>query len=314
MLTFVVRRRLRGAAVFTGASIAIVAPWMGWSLAHATNHPYYSGASYAATSILTSLALSEKLHVLGTNVLLLLASPFTLLTGLASMYAVLATLVLLVWGLVRRRQLVPDLFLILYAGMLLCWAGPPLRFVAPVLPLVLWILWRAFRNVKRQEALAAFVAILAGLGLWADAGRVRETLLDGQFPTSDRAPSDWAEMSKLFAFIRANTPADAVILANLDPVFYLNTGRKAVRGFSPDGYKLYYGNPKSAVTPDELFGAITANGVSYVALTPDRDFAEAPAYHQAVGALERGGILEPVAVPGLGADYRLLRTVSLRFR
>ena len=49
--------------------------------------------------------------------------------------------------------------------------------------------------------------------------------------------------------------------------------------------------------------------MGYVALTPDRDFAESPAYHHAVEALERGGILEPVPVPGVTADYRLLRVV-----
>jgi hypothetical protein len=121
-------------------------------------------------------------------------------------------------------------------------------------------------------------------------------------------------MRRLFAYIRAGTPPDTILMANLDPVFYLNTGRKAVRGFAPDGYRLYYAHAESAVTPDELFAAIAGNGVGYVALTPDRDFAESSAYHHAVEALERGGILEPVAVPGLTADYRLLKVVSLRFR
>ena len=52
--------------------------------------------------------------------------------------------------------------------------------------------------------------------------------------------------------------------------------------------------------------------MSYVALTPDRDFAESPAYHRAVEALERGGVLEAVAMPGVSGEYRLLRTVPLR--
>jgi hypothetical protein len=119
-------------------------------------------------------------------------------------------------------------------------------------------------------------------------------------------------MQLLFTYIRDRTPADAVILANLDPVFYLNTGRKAVRGFFPDGYKLYYVPSNSVITPDQLAGEIRRNGVQYVALTPDRDFAESPAYHRAVEALERGGILEPVAIPGAGSDYRLLRTSTFR--
>ena len=104
-------------------------------------------------------------------------------------------------------------------------------------------------------------------------------------------------MQLLFGYIREHTPPDAVILANLDPVFYLNTGRKAIRGFFPDGYKLYYVPSNSVITPDQLEGEIRRNGVGYVALTPDRDFAEAPAYHRAVEALERGGMLEPARHP-----------------
>jgi len=95
-------------------------------------------------------------------------------------------------------------------------------------------------------------------------------------------------------------------------MFYLNTGRKAVRGFYPDGYKLYYAPSNSLITPVQLGGEIMQNGVGYVALTPDRDFAGAPAFHRAVEALERGGMLEPVAVPGVSGEYRLLRTATFR--
>ena len=106
------------------------------------------------------LAANEKLQVLGANILMLLASPFTLLTGIGSMYAVIATLALLVWSLIKRRQLMPDLFVALYCLMLLSWAGPPHRFVAPIFPLVLWMLWRVYQHVRIQEALAACILII----------------------------------------------------------------------------------------------------------------------------------------------------------
>jgi hypothetical protein len=114
-------------------------------------------------------------------------------------------------------------------------------------------------------------------------------------------------MTTLFAWIRQNTPSDALIAANLDPLFYLNTGRKAIRGFVPDGYKTLYQSGGQTVTPDQLSSTLRRNGVNYVALTPDRDFGESVAFHKSVEALERGGILEPVPVPGLSPEYRLLR-------
>jgi hypothetical protein len=114
-------------------------------------------------------------------------------------------------------------------------------------------------------------------------------------------------MRKLFTYIRANLPEDTILLANLDPLLFLNTGRKAVRGFAPDGYSLYYAQRQEGVTPDQLSAAIVASQVNYIVLTPDRDFAESASFHRSVAALERGGVLEPVVTPGLPPDYRLLR-------
>lgn len=314
VLVLLIHRRLRAAANFTAAAAVIVAPWLGWSIANASNHPYYSGASYAATSILTGLPASEKLAVLASNALFLVGAPFTLLSGSGNIYAAAVTLVLFVWALIRRRHLIPDLFLAIYCAVLLCWAGPPQRFLTPVLPLLLWIVWRTFQNIRRRELLAACAIILIALPIWADLTRIPATLRSGDFSYSTREPNDWRRMQLLFAYLRDKTPADTIILANLDPVFWLNTGRKAIRGFFPDGYKLYYAASPSnpVITPDQMASEITHNGVGYVALTPDRDFAESPAFHRAAEALERGGMLEPVDVPGAGPEYRLLRVVSFR--
>ena len=91
---------------------------------------------------------------------------------------------------------------------------------------------------------------LLALTFWTDFSRVRATLRYGQFPSANVQPSDWGQLGKLFAYIRGNTPQDAIVMTNLDPMFYLNTGRRTVRGFSPDGYKLYYAHsaPRSRRT------------------------------------------------------------------
>ncbi len=116
-------------------------------------------------------------------------------------------------------------------------------------------------------------------------------------------------MQKLFASIRANTDPSSVLLANQDAVVYLNTGRKAIRGFVPNGFDLYYAVRQSAITPDKLSNAIRQSQVSYVVLTPDAGFAESPAFHESVAALERGGVVAPVDLPGESRDYRLLKVI-----
>ncbi len=116
-------------------------------------------------------------------------------------------------------------------------------------------------------------------------------------------------MQKLFASIRANTDPSSVLLANQDAVIYLNTGRKAIRGFAPNGFDLYYAVRQSAITPDKLSNAIRQAQVSYVVLTPDAAFAASAAFHESVAALERGGVVAPVDLPGESRDYRLLKVV-----
>ena len=132
--------------------------------------------------------------------------------------------------------------------------------------------------------------------LYFCAVRVYPAVTRGAVAAETGEPDNWHEMEKLFSFIRSTTPDDAVLLADLDPVFFLNTGHITVRGFTPP-----------VATPDQLVTAIRRDRVSYVVLTPDVDLPESASFHRAVAALERGGVLEPVDVPGLTDGYRLLR-------
>lgn len=300
ILTLVIRRRFRSAILFTAVAMVIVAPWFGWSLANGPHDAY-------AMNILTALPANEKLIVLTRNFLMVLQSPALLLTGLNNLYAVMATILAMALCLYFRRNLLPDLFVGLYCFMLLLVVWPPARFVAPILPLVLWMIWRVVSRMKIQEALAAAVLIIAGAGLWADIVRFPSTLSDGSFSAGMKAPVNWGEMQKLFGYIRTGTPQTSVVLSDADSLLYLNTGRKTVRGFEPDDFGLFYAMREAGVTPDQISKAIVRDQVDYVVVTPERDFAESPSFHAAVRALERGGVLQPVAIPGIAAEYRVLR-------
>lgn len=299
LLTLVATRRLRSAAVFTGIAGLFAAPWLGWELAN--------GGMPAA-----SLHLSEMGVLLGNNAMLLAASPFTLLTGWSSLYPGLLTAAALLIALIRRRHFIPDLFLGFYCLMLLWRTEPPLHAFAPVLPLFLWMIWRAARSSRFAAAAKVAVVPMIACALCFSAARISTAAKLGAVTAETAAPDNWHEMEKLFAFIRANTPPDAVLLADLNPVFELKTGRKTLRGFTADGYRSYYAPPGSLVTPDELRAALLREQVSYVALTPDRDLPESASFHRAVAALERGGILEPVSVPGAASEYRLLHVAGAR--
>ena len=260
--------------------------------------------------IFTGLAANEKLVVLSRNLLSLLASPFSLLTGLSTIYFVIATIVILLWCFYVRRQLLPDLFVGLYCVVLLCWISPPERYIAPILPLVFWIVWRVFRLMRNREALAALVLISAALPLWASATRLFPAYGNGAFSIEGMPPDNWNQMRTLFGFIRSDTAPDSILLANLDGAFFLNTGRKTVRGYVPNEFDLYYAARQSAVSPDQLSKAIVRSQVAWVVLTPDRGLTESVSFHNSVEALERGGVVEPVIIPGASRDYQLFKVIQ----
>ena len=315
VVVLLLRRRLKGAAQFTAAAALAALPWLGWTAYHSAGDRYYSSANYVVQNVITGLQASEKLAVVGNNFLFLLASPFALLTNLSGPWSVAGTFLLAVWCLYKRRQLVPDVFLFLYLLTTDLWAWPPQRFVAPLLPLILWVIWRAVRTVKSREMVVACVLILAGVTMYATVRQLPVTLRNGQFPSSLQPPDDWRQMEKMFAWVRANTPPDAVIMANLDPLWYLRTGRKVARGFRPDPFHTFYSPGSTPINVADLTAEFLKSGAAYVALSPDRDFAEAASYHKAMEALVRGGLLEPVEGTGLAPGYRLLRatgTSSLR--
>ena len=266
-------RRLRRAARFAVGAMIFASPWLGWHLVHPSDPSFLS------------LAASDKAILLGRNAMLLAASPFTLLTGYESLYPGLLTAVALLIVLIRRRQFMPDLFIGLYCIVLLFRTQPPLHAFAAVLPLFLWMLWRVARTGRFATVTKATAILMIAPALWFGALRVSTAITLGAVSAEEGTPDNWREMEKLFAFIRTNTPTDAVLLANLAPAFYLNTGRTTVHG-----------------APEQMHAAMIHAHVTYVVLTP-----ESPSYRRSVAALERGGLLDPVSIPGISGQYRLLK-------
>lgn len=301
LFTLVATRRLRAATLFLCASGLFAVPWLGWTLA-ASGFPA------------ARLHLSELGVLLGKNAMWLAASPFTLLTGYASLYPGLLTAVALFIVLVRRRQLLPDLFVGFYSLFLLWRVEPPLHAFAAVLPMFLWMLWRVARTGRFATVAKASAILMLAPALWFGAVRISSAVKLGAVTAEAGTPDNWHEMEKLFGYIRANTPANAVILADLDPLFSFETGRPAVRGFDGDAFQKSYTTADALVTPDQLRAALIRDQVNYVALTPDRDLPESPSFHKSVAALERGGLLEPVTIPGISSDYRLLQVATVPLR
>jgi hypothetical protein len=104
----------------------------------------------------------------------------------------------------------------------------------------------------------------------------------------------------LLVWISHETPTDAVLTGNLDPAYYLFTGRKAVRAFAADPLLLYYGrmgseNPLGTV--DDFRNRLVAVKADYLIVTPAPGFGELPHLNRLIADLShsRAGSLVPVA-------------------
>jgi len=248
--------------------------------------------------------------VLSRNLFGLVAAPLSLLTGYVNSLTVSVTILGLIWCLFVRRQLVPDLFVALYCLAIACFIAPPERAVAPVLPLLLWMVWRVLRRMKAREPLVALVLIVLAIPLGVTIQKLTASRNAGYFPGTAQPAESWAELQKIFGFLSANSPADSVVLANNDALTFVNTRRKAVRGFNANGFDLYYSPRQSPVAPDQLSKEIVESNVRYLVLTPDRGFPESASFHRSVEALQRGRVIEPVSISGLAAGYSLFRVAA----
>lgn len=241
---FVATRRWTSAAQCLFGSAVVIAPWFWW-VTHqqpaAAMDAYYSASNYASWNIVTSYAWPEKLSVLLMNVTVS-GLAFTEIWGVhvpaaAAVLAGAAALMLVGSGLWRARREPVATVLLAYCAIHAAWVWPPLRFTVPVIPLLLWF---GFIGAAKQRLLGCVVATVlfaaGGLQLWMTVVQAREKGVVSPMAGAE----NWNDTSRLLNWISLETPQDATLTGNLDPMYYLFTGRKAVRAFTTDPYSLYY--------------------------------------------------------------------------
>jgi Dolichyl-phosphate-mannose-protein mannosyltransferase len=314
------KRRPRAAAKFLLVCALLIAPWLIWQRLH--SHPaaaaesYYTWTSYASSNVLTHFTFHQKAVIVAKNVSNLIASlgllagfpgaPWTIFINVFFLGVVIA-------GFVEHLRRGPGslhLFLMAYVGMLLGWGWPPARLLLPILPFLLYFGYRGFLlfcervlvltpppRLARRAPAVVLLAVMA----WAQAASLRATRSNGAPTLAYETEDDWSQWHLLFDWIRTHTPADAVLLADPDPAFYLYTGRKALRGFHADPYKLFYAARHDAPlgTLRDLVRTILQARVGYIVRSPRRTYEEVgylnalldqliARYPQAVYAVETG--------------------------
>jgi hypothetical protein len=292
-LLYALQRRWRDAGVFLATSLPAFLIWTWWSGTHRmpTEDPallYYT--NYLAIYV-RDLAVVDVPMMVWKNVSTFLVSVgqcmvFTLAENMLTMNLARCMGLLAVIGTVRmvrknkgwRQPYV--LFSAVYALLLLIWNYPPdPRFVLPVVPLLMagfltelaalyGILQQARTSRKKDERVFARIVtpVLAGAACLA-----LYTNLDGAFfhlPAENASQRERVRRAQAaYDWVKREAPVQARFYAIYDPLFYLYTGRQAMRLPVPAHYA-YQDDPaalKKLAYPVRDFAA--QRGLDYVFLS-----------------------------------------------
>jgi len=332
------RKRMAAVLLFSLVCLLLIAPWFGWQSAQpqdaAESFAYYSKANYQNWNVVLRFTFGQKISIVLLNLIYLALSTSALLGFWlvpTSLFFVLAFDVLILVGFLAdlRDGIRPvHIFLVAYSGVILLWAWPPIRFLVPVLPFLLFFSYRglvlAFKVIAWRETLPPALTGIVVVSLLANmcyvmVGAAGSTRAKGSvfFSITTGEGDEWKDLSPLLAWIRSNTAPEVVLQSNIDPVVYLYTGRKTIRGFVADPFELFYtSDPQQPLgPPSSLARRLIQHEVGYVIRTPSRAYKEGPFLNELVDAL----VAEhpqafTLVYAGPNPDYRVYRVNGAALR
>ncbi len=330
-LVFSMQGRWRQVLVFALICAALCGPWVWWQThqsSRALDHePYYSRANYQSWNILLRFPFVQKARILGQNLAGAWLAPAALVGVPAAGWGPVLGLgvgALVVVGFAASlawRPAALEIFIMLYTAVVLSWAWPPVRFLAPLVPPMLVYGYRGARLACRGlklplRATRAALVSVALLFLLQGGWSLAQTALTARDTGTVRMPGvaqdDWRETVRMLAWLDENSAPDAVLIGNLDPVLYLYTGRKSVRGFVQNPYLLHYAAGEQSLplgSADEMLDTIRWYRASYLICAPNASFREGP-YLERLTAdlLRRHAALFRLAYRSADGRYRIYAT------
>jgi len=329
VLDCLLQRQRARAALHAGMALIVLTAWFLWASMHRANDsPLIAYYQEYERSALSYLMTDPKLawEIVGGNIRLVADSMFIVM-GISWILIWPALLVPLIVGavqLVRSGWRMPLLFSSCYLALVILHPFAPYRYLLPLAPLCvlatargathLWALVRGSNIALRRPASVPAVTVLAvllfGNGVWlrphyqAD-GRVR-------WWNGRETGYGWDGFEETFDWVRHHTPQEARLGAFYDPMYFLYTGREAVRPWlhRSETYFYPYGATKPFVgRPEQVAKELRALCIDFLVLDPPAGYAEGPAAIELLRAVislpETNAQLVFTSRDGLHEVYRL---------
>ncbi|HEX8984425.1 MAG TPA: hypothetical protein VF767_03300 [Bryobacteraceae bacterium] len=303
------KRRFSHAAVFCAVVVPLCLVWTIWFPQPEVASPieaYYTRLNYRDWNLLTAAQpIGTRVSAAISNVLQVEIYPASIsfaaadLLGRLFFFTGFACWIFTFRGALRASQVkAAHIAIALYIGMIVLWAWNPRRFLNPALPfLLIWIAQnRRFRGSRVLVSVAAVIALAGAYQIGAGTGRFGMNWFGPQHDP------EWSKVNLLHRWIARNTSPDSVIMANHDPAVYLYTGRKAIRPFTANPWRMSYG-VKSPIEPKirDLLATAQRYAVDYLMVTV-HDNRDEPYFPDMIESLLRSGAIAKVydAGPGIG--------------
>jgi hypothetical protein len=296
------RRRWRGLLCFVGIIALFIGPWF-LRTAHVPQPAADSLFAYYAKYDFTGAGMSEFGASLRPHWPVISGNARYLVESLEMVYLtpLLPGLNLFVFGLtligmiksLHREELFHWSFFLSSLALLLIWPFHPGRYMAPLVPLLILFLFRGMKAIEiwitsspwksRSKNFVAKLAwcpvalILVVIGVWLSAFVLvrNDPSMRGLY--GNRVSYGWAGYEESFAWIRGHVPPDALLATAYDPMYYLYTGRRAIRPalHRPATYFYPYGQANPNVgSVDEIRPQLDQIKAKYLIVDPLDGYAE----------------------------------------
>jgi hypothetical protein len=294
-LHLVLRRRYRQALAFAILTGLFISPWIVWQglrreASASVLLDYYVAYDLSSLAYVTMLSdFPRALQVVIGNVRYLVGF-------LDAMFLLPAmpVLRLVAYPAVALGALRPgadsgwllQIFGASYLAVVVAWPWDPSRFVVPLIPILIVFAIRGIRDadaviraavhrrnlILRSVLIAPFVAIMTLQLLWFSLYLARRA--DAPFSAMER---QWSGFVETFVWVRDYTEPGAVLATAFDPMYYLYTGRRAVRPwlYRPETYFYPFGREVPDVgSVADIKPELTRLNVTYLIIDPMEGYVE----------------------------------------
>jgi hypothetical protein len=269
---------------------------------------YYNAYEFAAAAPLElGDGLTRLIEIISANAIYLLETfnmlyvlpLLPILTPVAAAFTILGAVVSR-----RRNDFFIWMFLLSSLAVLLVWPFHPTRYVASLAPLLVLFLFRGmataewwldsggrkhfFRGGVAKLPWLTLVPLLCLQGVWISSYLFIRDPNTTRGGFGRRMHYSWSGFEESFAWIRQNTSARARLATAYDPMYFLYTGRKAIRPALHRSATYFY--PYGAAKPDvgsaaEIKSELDAMSIDYLIIDPLDGYAEGKATIQLIEEL-----------------------------